>query len=67
MPLELFRLVNQPPELVPGEVEQPLHLRLRPLEVLDAERVDGDLLYAQLVAPLCEEGPCAMIFPIGDR
>ena len=52
VPLQLLRLVKQPPELVPCEVEQPLHLRLRPLEVLDAERVDGDLLYAQLVAPL---------------
>ena len=51
--LQLVGLVNQPPELVPGEVEQALHLRLRPLEVLDAERVDGDLLDAELVAPLC--------------
>ena len=61
---QLVSLVEQFDKLVPGEVEQVGHLGLRPVEVLDAECVDGHLPDAQLAAPLQRLGQLLEARPV---
>ena len=64
---QLVSLVEQFDELVPGEVEEVGHLGLGPVEVLDAEGVDGHLPDAQLAAPLQRLGQLLEARPVaGD-
>ena len=50
--IQLVRLLQKLDKLVPGEVEEVADLGLRPVEVLDAEGVHGDLPDPDLPAPL---------------